>query len=127
MSGSEKIPEVSGILCINKPSGFTSHDVVNKLRRLYNTKKVGHTGTLDPMATGVLIVLIGRAVKASEYLMSQKKAYVAGLKLGMTSDTEDIRGNITVCADALPKKEEQFLQERGILSGGSSAGRWPGK
>lgn len=97
---------MSGILCINKPSGFTSHDVVNKLRRLYNTKKVGHTGTLDPMATGVLIVLIGGAVKASEYLMSQKKAYRAGLRLGLTSDTEDISGTILTRCEALPKKEE---------------------
>ncbi len=115
MSGSEKIPEVSGILCINKPSGFTSHDVVNKLRRLYNTKKVGHTGTLDPMATGVLIVLIGRAVKASEYLMSQKKAYVAGLKLGVTSDTEDISGNILTKAEALPSKDEVFAACRNFV------------
>ena len=115
MSGSEKIPEVSGILCIDKPSGFTSHDVVNKLRRLYNTKKVGHTGTLDPMATGVLIVLIGRAVKASEYLMSQKKAYVAGLKLGMTSDTEDISGNILTRAETLPSKDEVFAACRNFV------------
>jgi len=85
---------------------MTSHDVVNRLRRLYNTKKVGHTGTLDPMATGLLIVLVGNAVKASEYLMSGNKSYVAGLRLGMTSDTEDISGNITICADTLPKKEE---------------------
>ena len=98
----------SGIICINKPSGMTSHDVVNRLRRLYNTKKVGHTGTLDPMATGLLIVLVGNAVKASEYLMSGNKSYVAGLRLGMTSDTEDISGNITVCTDTLPKKEEVF-------------------
>ena len=95
----------SGIICINKPSGMTSHDIVNRLRRLYNTKKVGHTGTLDPMATGLLIVLVGNAVKASEYLMSGNKSYVAGLKLGMTSDTEDISGNITLCTDTLPKKE----------------------
>lgn len=108
MSDIKKIPEASGILCINKPSGFTSHDVVNKLRRLYGTKKVGHTGTLDPMATGVLIVLIGRAVKASEYLMSQKKAYVAGLKLGMTSDTEDISGKILTKTEKLPPKDEVF-------------------
>ncbi len=108
MSNIEKIPEVSGILCINKPSGFTSHDVVNKLRRLYGTKKVGHTGTLDPMATGVLIVLIGRAVKASEYLMSQKKSYVAGLRLGMTSDTEDISGKILTVSEKLPTKEDVF-------------------
>lgn len=97
---------VSGILCINKPQGFTSHDVVNKLRRLYLTKKVGHTGTLDPMATGVLIVLIGRAVKASEYLMSQKKAYTAGLQLGMTSDTEDSQGVILERNDNIPKRQE---------------------
>ena len=96
----------SGIICINKPSGMTSHDVVNRLRRLYNTKKVGHTGTLDPMATGLLIVLVGNAVKASEYLMSGNKSYVAGLKLGMTSDTEDISGNLTLSEKPLPKKEE---------------------
>ncbi len=111
MAKSEKQAEnslFSGILCINKPSGFTSHDVVNKLRRLYNTKKVGHTGTLDPMATGVLIVLIGGAVKASEYLMSQKKAYLAGLRLGLTSDTEDISGTILTRCEDLPKKEEVF-------------------
>lgn len=108
MSEINKLAEASGILCVNKPIGFTSHDVVNKLRRLYNTKKVGHTGTLDPMATGVLIVLIGRAVKASEYLMSQKKAYVAGLKLGLTSDTEDISGKILTRSDDLPSKDEVF-------------------
>ncbi len=98
----------SGIILINKPSGFTSHDVVNKLRRLYNTKKVGHTGTLDPMATGLLIVLIGNAVKASEYLMSSEKCYRAGLRLGMTSDTEDISGEILTKCETLPKKEEVF-------------------
>lgn len=108
MPNIEKTPEASGILCINKPSSFTSHDVVNKLRRLYNTKKVGHTGTLDPMATGVLIVLIGRAVKASEYLMSQKKSYLAGLRLGMTSDTEDISGRILTTCEKIPTKEAVF-------------------
>lgn len=108
MPNIEKTPDTSGILCINKPSGFTSHDVVNKLRRLYNTKKVGHTGTLDPMATGVLIVLIGRAVKASEYLMSQKKSYLAGLRLGMTSDTEDISGRILTTYEKIPTKEAVF-------------------
>lgn len=108
MSEINKLAEASGILCVNKPIGFTSHDVVNKLRRLYNTKKVGHTGTLDPMATGVLIVLVGRAVKASEYLMSQKKAYVAGLKLGLTSDTEDISGKILTKSEKIPSKDEVF-------------------
>ncbi|MBQ8742137.1 MAG: tRNA pseudouridine(55) synthase TruB [Clostridia bacterium] len=101
-----ELSSASGILCINKAPGFTSHDVVNKLRRLYSTKKVGHTGTLDPMATGVLIVLIGRAVKASEYLMSEKKEYTAGLRLGMTTDTEDSQGTVLERCDTLPKKEE---------------------
>jgi tRNA pseudouridine55 synthase len=86
--------EISGILCINKPSGMTSHDVVNKIRRLYGTRKVGHTGTLDPMATGVLVVLIGKAAKLSDFLLADKKTYTAGLLLGKTTDTQDITGKI---------------------------------
>ncbi len=86
--------EPSGVLIINKEQGFTSHDIVNKLRRLYGTRRVGHTGTLDPMATGVLVALIGRAAKAAEYLSCDKKEYIATLRLGLTSDTEDITGSI---------------------------------
>lgn len=82
----------SGILLVNKPQGFTSHDVVGKIRRLYNTREVGHTGTLDPMATGLLVVLVGRAVKASDMLTSDRKRYRAGLTLGITTDTEDTSG-----------------------------------
>ena len=67
--------EPSGILIINKHAGATSHDIVNRIRRLYNTKRVGHTGTLDPDATGVLVVLVGRAAKAAEYLVSDTKKY----------------------------------------------------
>ena len=63
-----EIQEPDGVLIVDKHAGVTSHDIVGKVRRLYGTKKVGHTGTLDPMATGVLVVLIGRAAKASEYL-----------------------------------------------------------
>lgn len=88
------IKEPCGILIINKPQGPTSHDIVNKIRRLYSTKKVGHTGTLDPMATGVLVVLIGRAAKACEYSLSDKKRYTATLRLGIETDTEDTTGNI---------------------------------
>ena len=83
-----------GAIAINKPAGVTSHDVVNKVRRLYGTKKVGHTGTLDPMATGVLVVLVGRAVKASDLLTNEKKRYRAGLLIGAVSDTEDVTGNV---------------------------------
>ena len=97
--------EPSGIIIINKPAGFTSHDCVNKIRRLFNTKKVGHTGTLDPMATGVLPILIGRAAKAAELLVSDDKIYRAGLRLGITTDTEDTSGEVlTECADIPPKE-----------------------
>ena len=92
--------EISGILCLNKPKSATSHDMVNKIRRLYQTKKVGHTGTLDPLATGVLVILIGRAAKASDFLLAQRKEYIAEFRLGYTSDTLDITGNITACTGA---------------------------
>jgi tRNA pseudouridine55 synthase len=90
----EIINEPCGVLIINKPEGPTSHDIVNKVRRLYSTKKVGHTGTLDPMATGVLVVLVGRAAKACEYSLSDRKKYTATLRLGIETDTEDTTGNI---------------------------------
>ncbi len=100
--------EPSGIIILNKPAGFTSHDCVNKIRRLYNTKKVGHTGTLDPMATGVLPILIGRAAKAAELLVSDDKIYRAGLRLGITTDTEDTSGaTLTECGD-IPSKERVY-------------------
>lgn len=88
------IRTVSGVLCVNKPSGCTSHDVIYKIRRMFGTKQVGHTGTLDPLAEGVLVIMIGRAVKASEFLVSEEKEYLAGLRLGITTDTEDITGKI---------------------------------
>ena len=97
--------ENGGILLVNKPSGCTSHDVVNKIRRAYNTKKVGHTGTLDPMATGLLLVLVGRAVKASEYLLAGEKTYVAGIKFGLTTDSQDTTGKILTESTNLPTKE----------------------
>ncbi len=90
----ENISEPCGVLIINKPQGPTSHDIVNRVRRLYSTKKVGHTGTLDPMATGVLVVLIGRAAKACEYSLSDRKKYTATLRLGIETDTEDTTGTV---------------------------------
>ena len=90
----DMINEPCGVLIINKPQGPTSHDIVNRVRRLYSTKKVGHTGTLDPMATGVLVVLIGRAAKACEYSLSDRKKYTATLRLGIETDTEDTTGTI---------------------------------
>lgn len=96
----------SGILILSKPRGFTSHDAVAKIRKLYATKQVGHTGTLDPMAEGVLCVLIGRAVKASEYATEHDKSYRAGLKLGIVTDTGDTTGNILRSCDSLPTVDE---------------------
>ena len=98
--------EISGVLVVNKHEGVTSHDIVNKIRRLYGTKRVGHTGTLDPMATGVLVVLVGRAAKAAEYLVCDEKSYRATIKLGITTDTEDITGWIITKSEALPSCEE---------------------
>ena len=85
---------ISGVLPIFKESGMTSHDAVAKIRKLYETKRVGHTGTLDPMATGVLVVLIERAAKAAEYVEKGTKQYKAVLRLGITTDTGDITGKV---------------------------------
>ncbi len=100
--------EYCGVILVNKHKGVTSHDIVFKIRRLYGTKKVGHTGTLDPLATGVLPVLIGRGAKAAEYLISENKEYRAQLTLGITTDTEDITGKILTKSDTLPTKSEVF-------------------
>ena len=100
--------EISGVLLVNKHKGVTSHDIVFKIRRLYGTKKVGHTGTLDPMATGVLPVLIGRSAKAAEYLLCEDKKYIAEIKLGITTDTEDVSGTVLTTSERLPTKEEFF-------------------
>ena len=98
--------DFSGILLINKPKGITSHDVVGRVRRLYQTREVGHTGTLDPMATGLLVVLVGRAVKASDMIVSDGKTYRAGLRLGLTTDTEDITGEVLTRSDITPTLDE---------------------
>ena len=85
---------MNGVIIINKPIGKTSHDMVSFIRRLTGIKKVGHTGTLDPMATGVLPICIGKATKACELLTCENKAYRAQLMLGMTTDTLDADGEI---------------------------------
>lgn len=92
--------EPFGFLNIDKAAGMTSHDVVAKLRRGLKLKKVGHAGTLDPMATGVLIVCIGAATRLSEYVMSHRKRYRATIHLGIETDTYDADGEITRQVDA---------------------------
>ena len=85
---------MDGVIIINKPKGYTSHDVVNIVRKQLNMKKVGHTGTLDPNATGVLPILVGQATKISKYLVEHKKTYIATIELGEKRDTGDSEGNI---------------------------------
>ena len=85
---------MDGLILINKQKGFTSHDVVNVIRKKLNTKKVGHTGTLDPNATGVLPILVGKATKISKYLMEHDKTYIATIKLGEKTDTGDSEGQV---------------------------------
>ena len=84
---------MDGVLIVNKEKGVTSRDVVNKICKILNTKKVGHTGTLDPIATGVLVVCVGKATKLVEILTSEDKEYIATVKLGVLTDTLDTDGN----------------------------------
>ena len=108
---------MDGVIIINKPKQYTSHDIVNIVRKQLNTKKVGHTGTLDPNATGVLPILIGKATKTSKYLVEHKKTYIATIKLGEKRDTGDSEGKIiekdlefkNVEKDRIEKVLESFL------------------
>jgi tRNA pseudouridine55 synthase len=90
----------SGLVVVDKPAGMTSHDVVAKVRRLAGTRKVGHAGTLDPMATGVLVVGVNRATRLLGHLMLTEKAYDATLRLGVATSTDDAEGEVTAVASA---------------------------
>ena len=103
-----------GILIIDKPKDFTSHDVVAKVRKIIGTKKVGHTGTLDPMATGVLVICVGAATKLVEHFTSKDKVYEAKVKLGVKTDTADITGNV-IGKMQVPQINEQLVNE--VLKG----------
>ena len=96
----------NGVIIINKEIGPTSQGVVNRVKRIFGVGKAGHTGTLDPMATGVLPVLIERGVKASEFMLSSDKHYIATLLLGLTTDTEDVTGETLTECDNIPSEEE---------------------
>jgi tRNA pseudouridine55 synthase len=99
---------VSGVLVVDKPVGLTSHDVVQIIRRGTNIRRAGHTGTLDPRASGVLVVLIGPAVRLSEYVSASDKRYQATIRLGSSTDTFDAEGRITSSASVDSITEEQF-------------------
>lgn len=109
---------MTGILLVDKEQGWTSSDVVAKLRGVLREKKVGHAGTLDPLATGLLIVMIGRASRASDFLMRHDKSYRATLRLGIETDTQDISGHVLsekpcrVTAEELADLLPSFLGEQ---------------
>ena len=103
---------MNGIVIIDKPAGWTSQDVVSKLRGVLHTKRIGHGGTLDPMATGVLPVFVGRATRGVEFFEHAEKTYETVLRLGITTDTEDISGTVLTEQDAFVTGEqlEQVLE-----------------
>jgi tRNA pseudouridine55 synthase len=97
---------ITGILNIAKPAGMTSHDVVDRVRRLSGQRRVGHAGTLDPSATGVLVVCLGQATRVAEYLMASDKVYQAEIRLGVSTDTHDAEGEVTATAEVKVREEE---------------------
>ncbi|MGB0263667.1 MAG: tRNA pseudouridine(55) synthase TruB [Opitutales bacterium] len=100
-----------GILLVDKPQGITSHDVVDRVRRIYRMKKVGHAGTLDPMATGLMLILVGKATKVSQYLMSMDKEYTGTLRLGQVTDSQDADGAV-IEEQPVPELTEAQVREQ---------------
>ena len=99
---------MNGIIIIDKPQEWTSNDVVSRLRRVFNTRRIGHGGTLDPMATGVLPVFVGRATRGVEFFEHAEKVYETTIRFGLTTDTEDITGN-TLTETEVSLTEEELL------------------
>lgn len=99
---------MNGIIIVNKPQGYTSRDVVNKLTKIFKSKKIGHTGTLDPIATGVLVVCIGQCTKLCDLLTSTYKEYIATIKLGFKTDTLDITGT-TIETKNIPQLNKETI------------------
>ena len=115
----------NGIVNIYKEQGFTSHDVVAKLRGIYGQKKIGHTGTLDPMAEGVLIVCLGQATKLSDLILTKDKQYIAKMKLGVVTDTDDTSGNIKASKEDAAKElfeDVSSIEERLKITFGEFVG-----
>lgn len=100
---------MNGIILVDKPQDWTSHDIVAKLRGVLHERRIGHSGTLDPLATGLLVVFVGRATRAVEFAEADSKEYITGLHLGVSTDTQDITGNIVAESAALP--DEAALRE----------------
>lgn len=106
-----------GLLLVDKPSGLTSHDVVARIRRHFKFEKVGHGGTLDPSATGLLVLLIGRATKLSDRVMGADKTYEGRISLGTSTSTYDAEGEVTASGDCSEVTEEQLREAMLSLTG----------
>lgn len=109
-----KAHRLNGILVVDKPTDITSHDVVDIVRRKFNMKQVGHAGTLDPLATGVLVILLGHATKLFNKFSSCDKAYIATMTLGLVTDTADIRGKVLkqrTCTDISEAQVEEVFKK----------------
>ena len=108
---------ISGFALIDKPAGWTSHDVVGRCRRIFGTRKIGHSGTLDPMATGLLVMLIGRGTKVSARIMNSDKTYEGEMRLGVATSTEDVDGEVLETRDASAVTREQLEAEMARRTG----------
>ena len=117
----------SGLLNLNKPAGMTSRRVVDLVQRLARPAKAGHAGTLDPLATGVLVVCVGAATRLIEYVQRMPKRYRATFLLGRQSPTEDIEGEVTELPDAPVPTPERSRRRPGGLSAGSPSARPPSR
>lgn len=104
-------PTFEGILLVDKPAGITSHDIVDRLRRKLRIKKIGHAGTLDPLATGLMIMLIGKATKVSQFLISLDKSYEGEFLLGVETDSQDADGAVVIEKDVSDDLDESKIKE----------------
>lgn len=116
---------MNGYLPINKPKGITSFDAVFKIRKAAGTKKVGHTGTLDPLAEGLMLICLGKCTKAVSYITAADKGYIAELKLGLTSDTYDITGELTPTPGYLRENISEETIRKTLLSFIGNSGQLP--
>lgn len=106
-----KAEQLEGVLPIDKPSGPTSHDVVARARRAIGERRIGHTGTLDPFASGLLLLCVGRATRIAEYLSAMDKTYRATLRLGSATDTDDLTGDVIAESDAWRTLDDSTIRE----------------
>ncbi|MGC4175836.1 tRNA pseudouridine(55) synthase TruB [Demequina sp.] len=107
----------SGLIVVDKPAGWTSHDVVGRMRRLLGTRKVGHGGTLDPMATGVLVIACGKATRLLQYISAHDKAYAATIRLGQSTVTDDAEGEVIASVSAAQVTDEDIAAGIAALTG----------